>query len=197
VLADGAILRASENENKDLFWAIRGAGSSFAVATEFVIQAFDQPNPVWAGTLAFHPDKLEDIVKFANKHHEVAGENEALMVSISRPPPAFQPAVLVMPFYNGPEDKAKQYFGDLLALGPVMNYMSMIPYEKLNGLSNAGATFGDRKSSGSSAVTCPLDPKFLQNIFDEFVEFVDTHPGAEPSLIAIFFVPFKKIQSVA
>ncbi|KAL1664749.1 hypothetical protein GGF50DRAFT_54153 [Schizophyllum commune] len=36
VLADGFIVTASESENADLFWAIRGAGPSFGIVLEFV-----------------------------------------------------------------------------------------------------------------------------------------------------------------
>ncbi|KAL8856414.1 MAG: hypothetical protein Q9178_006984 [Gyalolechia marmorata] len=49
VLADGRSIVVSTYENEDLFWAIRGAGQSFGVATSFTYRAFEQPNPVFAG----------------------------------------------------------------------------------------------------------------------------------------------------
>jgi FAD/FMN-containing dehydrogenase len=46
VLADGTIVTASEKENQDLFWAARGAGAGFGVATRFTYRAHDQKNMI-------------------------------------------------------------------------------------------------------------------------------------------------------
>ncbi|KAF2761167.1 FAD-binding domain-containing protein [Pseudovirgaria hyperparasitica] len=43
VLADGSLVKASQSENSDLFWALRGAGSSFGIVTNFKIQTFEAP----------------------------------------------------------------------------------------------------------------------------------------------------------
>ncbi|KAK0652835.1 hypothetical protein B0T16DRAFT_388034 [Cercophora newfieldiana] len=43
VLANSTIVNCSETENPDLFWAVRGAGSSFGVVTEFRFKTFAPP----------------------------------------------------------------------------------------------------------------------------------------------------------
>lgn len=45
VLADGSVVRANVEEHKDLFWAMRGGGGNFAIATEFVFQTHEMQDP--------------------------------------------------------------------------------------------------------------------------------------------------------
>ncbi|KAL2756526.1 hypothetical protein ACRALDRAFT_1062279 [Sodiomyces alcalophilus JCM 7366] len=46
VTADGEILRASETQNPDLFFALKGAGASFGIITEFVMRTNPEPGNV-------------------------------------------------------------------------------------------------------------------------------------------------------
>ncbi|KAK2046227.1 FAD binding domain-containing protein [Colletotrichum somersetense] len=46
VTADGNVVKASPSQNADLFWAVRGAGSSFGIVTEFKFNTFAAPTVV-------------------------------------------------------------------------------------------------------------------------------------------------------
>ena len=60
VLANGSIAETSETENADLFWALRGAGSSFAIATNYRFQTFPAPEDNLVYNYTFAPfDKTQ------------------------------------------------------------------------------------------------------------------------------------------
>jgi hypothetical protein len=196
VLASGEKVTASSSQNADLFWAVRGAGANFGVVTAFTFQGFEQKNPVFAGPLIFLPDKIPDIVKFANKFHETNDGNQALIWGFSAPPPGNAPVVLTQLFYNGTEEQGKAFFADLFDLGPIVNMSSMIPYEKLNSVLNHSAGFDGRKQFGGGAFKLPLDPEFVLSLHAEFTAFVASHERMNESLLLFETIPYQKIIEV-
>ncbi|KAH7078608.1 hypothetical protein FB567DRAFT_450324 [Paraphoma chrysanthemicola] len=197
VLASGEFITASSTRHPDLFWAVRGAGANFGVVTSFTFRGFEQKNPVFAGPLVFLPDKLPEIVKFANKFHETTDGNQAMLWGFSAPPPGNAPVVLTQLFYNGTEEQGKSFFADLFALGPIANMSSMIPYEKLNSLLNHSAGFDGRKQFGGGAFKLPLDVAYVQALHAEFTEFTTKgHERLNESLMLFETVPYKKIVEV-
>jgi alkanesulfonate monooxygenase SsuD/methylene tetrahydromethanopterin reductase-like flavin-dependent oxidoreductase (luciferase family)/FAD/FMN-containing dehydrogenase len=51
VLADGSLVRASDEENADLFWAVRGAGANFGIVTSFEFEVDEVGDVGWAQLL--------------------------------------------------------------------------------------------------------------------------------------------------
>jgi FAD/FMN-containing dehydrogenase len=157
VLVDGSIVMASETENKDLFWAIRGAGPSFGVATKFVYRAHEQKGLVWGGMLVFPKTQLKQVITFANTVLEEGNGDKTMLVGFSAPPPAFQPAIIAVVFYNGEEENAKKFFEPLLSLGPLANITAAMPYSGVNAMLNAEMGHGFRRK----CVTTPQKYFFL------------------------------------
>ncbi|KAF2659274.1 FAD-binding domain-containing protein [Lophiostoma macrostomum CBS 122681] len=197
VLASGTQVTASPTSNSDLFWAVRGAGQNFGVVTSFTFRAIPQPHPVFAGPLIFLPDKLPQVVTFANKFHEQNNEDAALMWGFSCPPPANAPVVLTMLFYNGPEDAARAFFADLWDLGPVADMSGVVPYATVNSLLNANAGFDGRKQFGGGAFKLPMSPAFVEALFGEWLQFVSGHEGMNESLMLFETIPYGKVREVA
>jgi FAD/FMN-containing dehydrogenase len=61
VLADGSFVRASEDENADLFWAIRGGGGNFGVVTALTLQ-LHPVSTVIAGPILWPIDAAADVL---------------------------------------------------------------------------------------------------------------------------------------
>ena len=62
VTASGDVVRASEDENVDLFWGLRGGGGNFGVVTEFVFRLHSFNPTVYGGDLIYAVD--EDFLGF-------------------------------------------------------------------------------------------------------------------------------------
>jgi hypothetical protein len=64
VTSKGKILRASKDEGPDLFWAVRGGGGNFGVATSFEFQLHPVGPTVTGGLIAHAFDQARDVLKF-------------------------------------------------------------------------------------------------------------------------------------
>ncbi|KAL2835449.1 hypothetical protein BJY01DRAFT_76758 [Aspergillus pseudoustus] len=197
VLADGSIVTASDTENSDLFWALRGAGYNFGVVVEFTFQAYEQSTPVYAGIVAFTPDKVEGVIGVLNSLLvEKPDPRSGAITIFARPPGAPVPMVNVLVFYNGTEAEGNVRFAELLALEPVVNMVSMIPYSQVNALQNPMATYGDRKSFKGIFFNPPLSPSFAKQVLADFTEKVQSDADLGASAILFEFYDMTKTVEV-
>ncbi|KIW19443.1 hypothetical protein PV08_00015 [Exophiala spinifera] len=197
VTADGQILTASETENPDLFWALRGAGQSFGVATSFTFQGYKQSNPVWGGLLVFKTSDLDKVLNFANKLVINTKGESGMVVGFGAPAPKRKAAVLTILFYDGPKSEALRYYADLFALGPIKDLTSEIPYKEVNSMLNRVSTHGDRKTQKGSAFTVPLPEHLGQLILDDYLKFMAEIPDAIKTIILFEFFSQRKVNEVS
>lgn len=74
VTADGKIRRASETDNSDLFWALRGAGASFGIITEFVVKTHPEPGQVVEYTYHLSFGAQKDMAPVYKKWQDLVGD---------------------------------------------------------------------------------------------------------------------------
>jgi FAD/FMN-containing dehydrogenase len=63
VLADGSFVHASEDENEDLFWALRGGGGNFGVVTAFTFR-LSPVQSIVGGVTLFTLDRAEEVLRW-------------------------------------------------------------------------------------------------------------------------------------
>ena len=63
VLTDGSLVKASEDENADLFWAIRGGGGNFGVVTSFLFRG-SPVSTVYTGPMLWELDQAEEVLSW-------------------------------------------------------------------------------------------------------------------------------------
>lgn len=214
ILADGSVVTASEEEYSDLFWAIRGAGQSFGVALELGFRAHIQEHPVFAGTLLFEADKLSAIVEFANKFETITDGKQGFWFGFRMQDQMAQCSILVVIFYNGPEEAARGFFAPLLSLESVMDGTKMLPYDSLNGVLATAETqppesltgveapypaekaVSPRRSLRGSNITLPLGAGFVFEIYNKFDNLLRHYPQARDSRLLFELIPNKQIRAV-
>ena len=68
ITADGKIRRASEEENADLFWAIRGGGGNFGVVTSFEFQLHPFERNIFSGSIVWPVEQARDVLEYYAEH---------------------------------------------------------------------------------------------------------------------------------
>jgi FAD/FMN-containing dehydrogenase len=137
VTADGALLHASDEENPELFWALRGGGGNFGVATSFEFQLHKVGPELLAG-LVVHPfDDAARLLKDYRGLVESAPDELSCWVVMRKAPPLpFVPEewhgreVLVLAMCHcGDLKEAEKAMAGLRALGnPIAEMIGPTPY---------------------------------------------------------------------
>jgi FAD/FMN-containing dehydrogenase len=137
VTAGGDFVTASETENPDLFWGLRGGGGNFGIVTEFEFRLHPVGPIVLAGPVFWPMDQAPAVLRFYREWCAEAPD-ELMTIAIHRkaPPLAFvptelhgEPVVAVASCYAGPVEDGEAIVAPLKAFGsPVLDLCEPKPY---------------------------------------------------------------------
>jgi FAD/FMN-containing dehydrogenase len=137
VTAEGDLLRVHEDFHPDLFWAIRGGGGNFGVATRFQFRL--HPVETVVGGMLFLPATAEVIEGFMAEAAGAPDELSTIANAMVAPPMPFLPeeahgAPMVMGFltYAGDPDAGERAIAPFRALAePLADMVRSIPYPEM------------------------------------------------------------------
>jgi FAD/FMN-containing dehydrogenase len=137
VTAAGDLVKASESENPDLFWGIRGGGGNFGIVTSFEFRLHRVGPEVLAG-LIFHPlDAAKDVLRFYRDFIKTAPpEFVCWFVLRLAPPLPFLPvewhgkAILALAVcYSGDVKEGERVAKPLRGFGkPIADIIGVMPF---------------------------------------------------------------------
>jgi FAD/FMN-containing dehydrogenase len=154
VTADGTVVRASADENPELFWGLRGGGGNFGVVTEFEFRLHPVGPIITGGMLLYPRAQAREVLRFyrdfiATAPDEVGGG----IALLTAPPEPFvpedlqgRPAVGIVFCYVGSiEDGEKAVRPLKEATSPALDLVQPMPYAALQQMMDAGNPHGVRE----------------------------------------------------
>jgi len=88
VTADGRLLRASEKENEDLFWGLRGGGGNFGVVTDFAYKLYPIGPEIVAGAIAWRGEDAPKVLDMWRELAQTAPPELTVVAGLRNAPPA-------------------------------------------------------------------------------------------------------------
>ena len=143
VTADGTLVRASETENAELLWALRGGGGNFGVVVSFEFRLHpiaselmfcgpaypeeraDEILPLWRDFMKTAPDKLSGLAEFSTIPKDPAYPEHAWNRRV----------VALAHVYDGPADEGERVVQPLRNFGePLVDFSCRLPYRSIQSL---------------------------------------------------------------
>jgi FAD/FMN-containing dehydrogenase len=134
VTADGRLLRADAEQHVDLFWALRGGGGNFGVATRFEYRL--QPVETVTGGMLILPATPEIVASFVEAAEAAPEELSTIANVMTAPPLPFIPAehhgrlvILAMLVHAGPSEAGERALAPFRALAaPIADHVRPMSY---------------------------------------------------------------------
>jgi FAD/FMN-containing dehydrogenase len=125
VTAEGELVKASADENTELFWGLRGAGANFGIVTEFEFDLVPLGPTILAGPIFWKMEDSAEVLRFYRDWvADAPDELMTIVVHRKAPPLPFvpeelhgEPVVMVIPCWIGDFDEGEKFIRPLKEFG--------------------------------------------------------------------------------
>ena len=152
VTADGRIVRASDRENPDLFWALTGGGGNFGIVTSFDFALHPVGPLVQLGLFFAALENGAEALRFCRDYVESLPDNTTALMAIglSAPPEPFVPEeyrlknghALIVVGFGSPENHARVIAPVREGMKPLFELVTPIPFTALQQMLNESSHWG-------------------------------------------------------
>ena len=168
VTADGTVRRISAEEEPDLFWAIRGGGGNFGVATEFEYQLHPFDRNVLSGSIVWPVEQLRDVLEFYAEWSAGLSDEMYVGPTIATTPDGVR-VVMMDVVYNGDPAAGEKELAPLRAIGsPIMDGVTVQDYTVLQTINDVAFGHGVRSYAKNGMVK-----EWTQGLVNAIVESDD------------------------
>lgn len=183
VTADGRLLRASETENSDLFWGIRGGGGNFGIVTEFEFQAYPLGPEVMLLAAFYDGEEMADILRFFREYTATAPDEISLLAVAGVFPPGAEvfpeelhgrAFILLIGVYVGDAEVGERVLQPLREVRqPLVDFSGRMPFVEVQQFYDEDYPAGEMRYYWKSLNLTSLD--------DEAIDTIVRHAKAQPS----------------
>jgi hypothetical protein len=187
VTADGSLVRASESDNADLLWGLRGGGGNFGIVTSFEFRLFPVGPTILGGPVFYPGEQVIEVLRAWRDATADMPDDLTTLVSLGSAPPIppipeashGQAVATVIGAFAGAIADGQVPAGPLRTLGnPIVDLLGEMPYLVLQTLVDPGWGPGARNYFTSS---------FLAGLPDAAIEVLAAAHRSRPS-------PFNEIH---
>ncbi len=183
VTAEGRVVRASADENADLFWALRGGSGNFGIVTSFEYRLHAVGPEILGGAIAWSADESKQVLEaFAALSAEAPRELTSVAVLRTAPPAPWlpkamhgQPIVAIFVCHTGSVEQGEAWLARLRAVGkPVADIVTRRPYTQMQSLLDATQPKG-RRYYWKSHYLPRIDARLIDVAIDHARRFQSPH----------------------
>jgi FAD/FMN-containing dehydrogenase len=189
VTAEGQLVRASSEENEDLFWGLRGGGGNFGVVAGIDYQLYPLGPEVVGGMVAWPADDARKVLELYRNLAEQAPPELTLVVLLRPAPPApwlpkdvhGQPIVGVLACYSGSVEEGEKAVAPIKSFGrPIGDILVRRPFTQMQSLLDATQPKG-RRYYWKSEYVSRIEPALCEKLIEHAAKIRSPH-----SAVALF-----------